>query len=375
MKVSFDARYLESNGGGVGKYIKELFIEDSRNSYIALATKPLAHILEGIQTYIVPAKFHSFIWEQVQLPFILSRIKPDIYHATSNYGIPLFCPVPAVLTVHDIIPLLLPQYFKESKYPFFSKLLYSIRLQIALLVAKKIIITNTLVKKELHARFYVNDSKIQIIPYGLDEKYIKNTTSPMFSSLAKYDIKKPYILNNGGLDDRKNLERLIRAFAKIQNSNDKKLKDTFLVITGENQILEEKLKKLTKRLTISKKVTFIGYVEDIDIYTLIKNAVVVIYPTLYEGFGFPTLEAMALKKIVIASDIPILRLVCKDIPLYVDPYTINSIYDAIVKGLTIPQSSSLLEEGRKIAISYTWKNAIDKTHALYREVIKKTDLS
>ena len=127
MRIAIDARYLEDNGGGVGRYIKEIIVHKPNNyNFICITIKPL-NIKYDIENIVLPIKLHSFIWEQIQLLQELYRLKPDIYHATGNYGIPLFCPVPAVLTIHDIIPLQLSNYFKKSKFQFISEISVKIR--------------------------------------------------------------------------------------------------------------------------------------------------------------------------------------------------------------------------------------------------------
>ena len=178
MKIVIDARYLEGTGGGVGKYIKELIVRAPKTyQFICISTKPLNTHFKNVETIVLPNKFHWFFWEQIQLPIKLSQLKPDIYHAAANYGIPLFSPVKTILTVHDIIPITTPNYFAMSRISAISKILFYLRTQVSLVVANKIIVTNDLLAKQLSTNFYLNSHKITIIPMGISDIQIKPNES------------------------------------------------------------------------------------------------------------------------------------------------------------------------------------------------------
>src|SRR6266700_1245419 len=124
MKIAIDARYLEHKAG-ISRYIKEIVTYGSKqNKLICISSKPLNNLPRNVDNIVLIQKYHSIFWEQIQLPLILYKLKPDIYHAVGNYGIPLLCTIPSVVTVHDTIPLQLPDYFVQAKMPVISKLFY-----------------------------------------------------------------------------------------------------------------------------------------------------------------------------------------------------------------------------------------------------------
>ena len=187
-------------------------------------------------------------------------------------------------------------------------------------------------------------------------------------NIKKFTKGKPYILNHGGIDRRKNLDTLIEVFAEIKKLPNKKFKDLILIITGTNPDLEKKLKELVKELDINDWIIFTGYVSDDEIDLLIKDTKLVVYPTLAEGFGLPVLESLSYRVPIVVSGLPIIKKLCKNIPIYIDPTNKKSLHEGIIQGLTKPLSKDLLDEGREIARKYSWENTSKETFMVYKEV-------
>lgn len=366
MRIAIDARYLEDDFGGIGRYIEELLSANSeRYTFICISTKPLNNIPNNVTNVVLPKSPHWIFWEQIKLPMLLHKLNPDIYHAAGNWGVPLFSPVPVVVTIHDIIPMILKEYFIRSRFPLFSRWLYYFRIRIGLSISKKIICTSTRLATELVSTFHVRRIKLDVIPMGISTEFFSSDKGKKIKNLK---VGESYILSHGGLDERKNNERLIQAFAELIKSNSKFMNDTTLLITGKNHSLEKSLRKCAQELNIMDKVIFTGWVDAAKLLSLVKYAKLVVYPTLAEGFGLPLLEAMAVQVPVVASNIPTLREIGKDVPVYVDPTNVEDIARGLQEGL-INYSEQRLKKGEIISQEYSWEKTIQDTFNLYSQIV------
>lgn len=360
MKIAFDGRYAQGDLVGVGKYIQNLVkqISKTEECIIFYSTKPKFKIPgKNIKYKILPFS-NRYLFEQIALPIALVREKVDLYHALGNIGVPVVCPVPVILTVHDIIPLEIINYFSYSKYPLLSQTSYLIRLLTSLTKATKIITVSNYVKNELTRRLYVKPSKIKTI-YSGRPKLTKEGILPISLKNQKY------VLNNGGIDIRKNLDRLIKSFAII-NNHDRKIK---LVITGENKRIRLQLEKLIEKLGLSKSVIFTGYVNDDVLSAIIKNSSLVCYPTLSEGFGFPVLEGFAANVPVISSNISSIPEVAGDAALLINPKSVINISNSIEKVLwDIKLRKLMVTKGKTQYNKFDWNKTANEYIDLYHNI-------
>lgn len=367
MKIGFDGRYAEGDLVGVGKYIVSLINQIAKKNVectIFYSRKPKYPIMgKNISSKILPS-LNRYTFEQISLPRALRQERVDIYHAVGNLGIPLVSPVPSILTVHDIIPLLVPDYFKYSKYGFLSKYSYLFRLKTSLVKAKKIISVSEYTKKTLVEKLRVKQEKIKVIYSGAPEVDFK-------SSLLPKGLKNgEYVLNQGGMDIRKNLDRLIRAFAKVLKTENLKHKtDLKLVITGKNENIEERLRKEIKRLGIDNEVIFPGYVDEERLWSLIRQASCVCYPSLIEGFGGPVLEGFRAGVPVICSNVSSLPEIAGGAAYLVNPENEEEIAAAILK---IVEDNSLreklVEKGKERVKEFSWEKTAEEVIEVYKEI-------
>lgn len=362
MKIGFDGRYAEGDLVGVGKYILNLVEQLAKKDikciifYSRQPKNPISG--KNISSRILHS-INRYIFEQIKLPKALKEEKVDVYHALGNIGVPWFCPIPAVLTVHDIIPLLIKDYFKYSKYKFVSKFSYWFRLKTSLLKAKKIITDSEFTKKTLIDKLGVRSTKIEVVYLGAPEVNHQTNKLPRGLEPGKY------ILNQGGIDIRKNLDGLIKAFAKVV----KEYPELKLVITGENDSMEPELKKLTKILRIEKSVVFPGYLGEEILWSLIRQASCICYPSLIEGFGGPVLEGFTAGVPVVTSNTSSLPEVAGDAALLVNPENEEEITQAILKVVRDKElRDSLIKKGRQRINQFSWKKTADEVVKIYKEV-------
>ncbi len=361
MKVGIDGRYAEGNLVGIGKYIKNLceglsqrgvecFLFHSYQPKIEIKGKRIRKVLLNTR--------NRYYFEQVLLPKVLKEKKISVYHAAGNTGIPIFTSTPSVLTVHDIIPLDFKGYFNFSRFPRLSETSYLFRLASSCMKAKKIIAVSDFTKKRVIKTLGVDEDKIKVIYSGVKTGKI--------SSKNKISLPEYFVLNHGGIDVRKNLEGLIRAFKLVRN----RFPELKIVITGENPNLRPKLENLAQKLKISDSVIFTGYVREDVLWSLIRNAVCICYPSLMEGYGAPVLEGFAAGIPVITSNVGSLPEVAGDAAILINPRDPNEIAKAIGEVLSNRKKTrEMIIKGKKRAKEFTWEKTIEETINLYREVV------
>ncbi|MBP8591274.1 glycosyltransferase family 4 protein [Candidatus Shapirobacteria bacterium] len=362
MTIGLDARFAEGKPTGVGKYIQALALGLAAHHFRVIlfySQKPQLPIRgEGIKSIILPA--NKYLWEQIYLPRALKKEKAALYHATGNLGVPLFANIPAVLTVHDLIPLLQKDYFNQAKIPALSKKLYFWRARTSIGKAKKIISDTHWTKKAIINLFKTSPNKINVIyldsplPKEIDEK-----------AYLRFGLEKnQYIINNGGVDQRKNISSLIAAFTLLQ----KELPFLRLVITGENQRLIPSLKQIVKNQQLTEKIIFTGFLEESALWGLLKNAFCLCYPTLAEGFGLPLIEAFRAKTPVVTSNLPVLKEVGDNACLFINPNRPKAIAQAIIKLQDKNLRQKLTAAGQKQAQKFSQEKTIIETIKVYQEI-------
>jgi glycosyltransferase involved in cell wall biosynthesis len=361
MKIGFDGRYAEGDLVGVGKYIKNILLELDKlgiECVIFYSSPPKIKIEgENIKSVVLGFK-NRYIFEQILLPLALKREKVDMYHALGNIGVPLFCPIPAIVTIHDIIPLEIKDYFSYSPLPFLSRFSYTTRLISSLKNANKIIAVSNYVKTQVIQKLKINKEKIKVIYSGAPE-----VVQP--GNLPKDLVGKKYILNHGGMDIRKNLDRLIEAFA----STHAKYPQLNLVITGENKRIKADLAKLISKLKLDDSVIFTGYVDDMTLSAIIKNAIMECYPTLSEGFGFPILESFALGIPVISSNTSAIPEASGRGAILIDPHSVTQISEAMEKVLTDTElRNNMVIQGKSQYNRFNWEKTANEYLSLYNSI-------
>jgi len=369
LRIGIDGRYAEGGGGGINRYIHELIqgILASGDIPVVISTKKIARQYKDAEYVVLPKKSHWIFWEQIQLPLLLRKLNLDIYHATANSGIPFFLNTPSLFTIHDVIPLQDKNYFDQSKFPYLAKTLYTLGIKISLYKSSAVIVTSKVILDDINKFFRYNSQKSSVVPMGVGKTFFDTKKGSDQKILAGYSISTPYILNFGGIDKRKNIDGLLKAFALFSVSKNNK---THLVITGGEKEQVRLYKKVVAKLNLQKVVLFPGWLHQSDLPTVVRNALFVVYPTFAEGFGLPVAETIASKTPVVTSQLPTITSLHKDIPIYIDPNDTQSIVAGMLladKGI----SKSKLLRGKKSIEHYTWENTTKKTYALYIRLLKK----
>ena len=268
------------------------------------------------------------LWTHVGLSWEMVRRPPDVLFVPAHV-IPLLHPRRSVVTVHDLGYRLYPQAHRRR-----DGLYLDISTRWSARVARIVLADSQATANDLRRFYGIPTEKVRVIYPGRDESLSPvQDVGALAAIRAKYGLGERYILHIGTLQPRKNLVRLVEAFGKVV----KKLPDTKrgqLVLAGKKGWLYAELFRRVKDLGLEDRVVFPGYVPDADLPALLSGAACLVFPSLYEGFGFPVLEAQACGVPVVCSDASSLPEVAGDGALLISPYDTMAWADALLQVLT-----------------------------------------
>ncbi|MCM8776661.1 MAG: glycosyltransferase family 4 protein [Candidatus Omnitrophica bacterium] len=287
--------------------------------------------------------------------------KLDVLH--TQYHLPLISHCPGIITLHDVSFLRFPEFFpKEIYWRLRISLLYSVR------KARKIITVSEFSKKEIIKFYRIEDEKVEVIYNGVSETFGTIDIEKNKGVLKKYGITKPYILSVSNLQPRKNLSRLIKAFVSLVKNNERFPYN--LVIVGKKLWLYNEIFDEIRNSNFKERIVLTDYVSEQDLVCLYNFAEAFVYPSLYEGFGLPVLEAMACGCPVITSNISSLPEIAGNACFLVDPYDVEMIAKAINNVVTnFDLRMKLKAEGIKQAQKFSWKKTAESTAKIYEKVL------
>jgi glycosyltransferase involved in cell wall biosynthesis len=367
MRVAIDARKLHDFG--IGTYIRNLLRHlariDDRNEYVLLCQRDDLEIAgtlgPNFRAVLEPSPNYS-VREQYHVPLVLRREKPDVYHAP-HYVLPPAVSCSSVVTIHDCIHLMFPQYLpSRMAYAYARSVMWA-----AARRAQLIITVSEASKRDILHFFKVPPEKVVVVHNAIDERFL---VPPPDIELARvrerYQLQHGFILYAGNIKPHKNLVRLIEAFSQIRQGPFQELK---LLIIGDQISKLPALRRAVHQLKLHKHVRFLGYIPDETLAVLYRSAEVFVFPSLYEGFGLPPLEAMASGTPVVTSNTSSMPEVTGGAAVLVDPYDVGSIVDGVRRVLTDPSlAAELRRKGPLRAREFSWARSVAKTRDLYEAV-------
>jgi glycosyltransferase involved in cell wall biosynthesis len=306
-------------------------------------------------------RFERILFENFSLPAYFRRNNFNLYHSP-NYVLPYLANIPSVLTIHDLLTLDRPELCQTE-----SALYFKFFLPPSVKKAIRIIAVSNTVKKDILNHFNLPEDKIEVIYHGVNSIFKKSTDGAI---LEKYHLPEKYILFVGNLEPKKNLERLIRAFDLLKRNTDIPHK---LVIVGKKGWKYQSVFDTVAGLKINSEVIFTGYVPLEDLPVIHSMAGLFVFPSLYEGFGIPPLEAMACGAPVLVSDKGALPEITGGTCLQVDPFDMNRIAQGMHQLLTDTHlRNKSVRSGREWVSRFTWENAAKETLKVYEQAINKS---
>lgn len=306
-------------------------------------------------------RIKKILWENFILSFKTNKIKPKIFHST-NYTIPTFLSsdIKIIATVHDINWIVYPHLISKFSYEF-SKM----RMKYTCDNANKIIAISKSTKNDLINHLNCNSEKIKVIYQGinLDKFQVINESKELKKVSAKYNLPNKFLFWIGSLRKNKNVKRLCDGFIKSQ---EKAKEDWKLILAGSKSNGYSDVKELIE--SNSSLIKHIGFIEDEDLPYIYNLSSGLIFPSLYEGFGYPIVEAMACGKRVITSDRSSMPELVLEKEYLVNPESVNDIADKIYKLINNQPSSNQIKKLRKHAEKFDSSNTAKKTYELYLSV-------
>ena len=371
MRIAIDGRKLRDYGIGtyVRNLLRQLARQDVTNEYVVFCSAEDCDAVEGLggrfRAVVETAKPYS-IAEQFALPMALRREGAELFHEP-HYVLPPLTPCRSVVTIHDCIHLRFPQYLP-------SKLGYAYargQMWAATHQAARVITVSEASKRDILRYFRVPESRIDVIYNAIDERFWHEPDPEDISrTRERYRLTAPFVLYAGNIKPHKNLERLIEAF-HLMRQGSPELRDVELLIIGDDISKYATLRRAVHRHKLHKHVRFFGFVPDQTLASLYRLANAFVFPSLYEGFGLPPLEAMASGTPVIASNVSSLPEVVGDAALMIDPYEPSAIADAMYRVLTdAPLRAELIQLGFARAREFSWERSIKRVREIYEEVMQ-----
>ncbi len=313
------------------------------------------------RVHIPESRLARLLWEQLRLPRAAEKRTCDLIHAPA-YLAPLSSRVPIVLTVYDLQALLHPDLCTPL-----NRINYRMMLPRSIRSAQGIITPSTSVARDIARLFPSSSERTTVIPLGINPAFRIIDSDKQAPVLKRHDIAEPFILFAGNMAPNKNLTALVRAFAIMKRSGALAHK---LVLAGRNKYQHRRIQRCIRNEGLSEEVICTGYVPESDLVALYNAADVFLFPSLYEGFGLPPLEAMACGTPVVCSDINGLNDTAGSAAMSADPRDPAAIAQAIRTLLADRHlHSEMTKKGLTHAKSFTWENARLQTEAFYEKIL------
>jgi glycosyltransferase involved in cell wall biosynthesis len=300
-------------------------------------------------------------YENFRLGSYFSNNGFDLYHS-AGYVLPFFSGIPSIVTIHDLIAIDFPQYCKNE-----TALYYGLFLPRSIHKAKKIIAVSDTVKRDILRHFVLDPDKIEVIYHGVESIFRKITCEESLERVTrKYKLPPGFLLYVGNLEPKKNIRRLIEAYMELRRHAGIRQK---LVIAGRKGWKYDDIFQIVKREKMEQDILFTGYVEREDLPCVYSLADLFIFPSLYEGFGLPVLEAMACELPVLISNQGALPEIAGEIYPQVDAYNVEDIAKKILVLLGDPElRAKNISYGIKRIKQFSWEKAADETLAVYKKI-------
>jgi len=348
---------------------------DNENEYVIFLSKEnfasfksdnlkVKKVLTGVRWYTLA--------EQIIMPYSVWREGLDLMH-WPHFNVPILCPVRFVVTIHDLILTKFPTARATTLGPLFYRIKnwgYKFVIYLAVKRAKCVVAVSQFTKDDVVKQFKVNKKKVVVTYEGVFKLSQADDSGDDKEALLRYNIDKPFLLYMGNAYPHKNLEGLIKVFFRLHKSEP----DLKLVLVGKEDYFYKRVKKYADSLWVSDEnknpVIFPGFIPDRELAILFKKARAYIFPSFYEGFGLPPLEAMFYGCPVISSDSSSLPEVLGQSALY---FSSEDEEDMLAKIKKIIKDESLRQElikkGYEQVKKYSWEECARETLEIYKEIV------
>jgi len=365
LTIGINALYLIPGGvGGTEIYLRSLLRAlagiDSENEYVVFTNREsgaritpseenFRAVSQPVRAVNRPARI---AWEQTGLPVAVARQRVDVL-LNPGFTAPALCPCPTVTVFHDLQHIRHPEHFRWFDLPFWRLCLFQAAAGSALIIA-----VSEATRRDFLRHYRVAPERVRVVPHGVDEH--------MFEIGRERDSqnREPYLLCVSTLHPHKNLERLVRSFAAFHRERP----EFRLVIAGMRGFHTAVIERLVAEAGLSDVVRLTGWIERAQLYELYRSAHACVFPSMFEGFGLPVLEAMAARVPTACSAIDPLREVAGDAALLFDPLDEEAMLQALRSvAVDEPLRERLSHDGPQRAALFSWSRCARQTLEVLRE--------
>jgi glycosyltransferase involved in cell wall biosynthesis len=357
VRIGFERTGLELDATGTARSIERLAPALAATGAVELVPlaqpgrprgSALGRVVRGLR--------RELSWFPLELPRRARRLGLDLLHCPVGLA-PVRSRVPLAVTVHDVMALEHPGWFTPA-----NRLQQRLVLGPAARRAAVVLCPSSFSRARAVERLGLAPDRVRVTPWGVDERFSPGAADP--APLARLGVAPPYLLTVGALQPRKNLEAALAAFERLGE------RELGLVIAGGRGWGDAELQARLRRSPAASRVRLTGRVTDAELVELYRGAECFVFPSRYEGFGLPPLEAMACGAPVVASDLTSMPEVLDDAALLVDPDDVGALAAALDELLATPAlAAELAERGRRRAAGFTWAAAAEATLAAYRAAL------
>jgi glycosyltransferase involved in cell wall biosynthesis len=374
LRIVIDVRHIKDFG--IGTYIRNLVAAlsglDQHNKYLLSAFRrdipDFGHLAPNFETvvYDEPEKHR---WEDVTYPWFLKSLAPDLVHLPLN-DVPLLMRNPYVVTIHDM------SSFLFGAQTGIRENLRLYRFRRGLLRADRVIAVSTATRRDVENLLGIRPDRMRLVYSAPDPNFLKPQSEPASREKLRerFQIQYPFVLYAGRIRPHKNIPRLIEAFAVVRGEleNHPVYKDLRLIIIGDEISRNPEVRRAVAQTRTQQVVRFLGFVPFETLKEFYSAASAFAFPSLYEGFGLPPLEAMATGIPVVTSSVSSLPEVVGDAAMIVNPENVFDIARGIREVLVDEGvRSRLIKSGFAQVRQFSWRRTAEQTLEVYREVARR----
>jgi glycosyltransferase involved in cell wall biosynthesis len=360
LRVGFELTGLELDRGGAARYAERMRLELQRHPDVELVA--LAHSGQargGAAGRVLRGLSRELIYMPLRLPRRARSLDVDILHCATPVA-PLRASMPVAVTVHDVMTWDHPEWFSRA-----NVLQQRLVLGPALRRAELVLTSSEYSRERIVELLGIERERVVVTPLGVDERFSPGAAPREL--LERLGVEAPYVLSVGTLQPRKNIEGAIRAFERLAVAG----VEHRLVVAGARGWRDRQLLEMVAASPVSERIALVGRISDEEMIGLYRGAELFVFPSLYEGFGIPPLEAMACGTAVVSSDRTSLPEVVGEAGVLVDPADPDALADAVAEILgSVSRRRDLERRGLARAARFTWHRCVDLTIRAYREAAR-----
>lgn len=366
--IAIDARKIRDFG--IGTYVRNLIRQltelDRKNNYLLLTGPAGREVLDDLPENFALVSQRSPVYsirELFSISWDLFRRRVDLYHAT-HYVVPVLMPCRTVVTIHDIIHLLYPEFLPNRLAFYYAHHMIRRSLQ----RGERIITVSHNTRSDLMHYFGIGGQKIDVVYNGIDDVFRQPLEDEDLRRwMRNLELDRPYFLFVGNPKPHKNLDNVVKAYARALELAEF---PHALVCVGDRSGVDSKVRQRAEQLGIADRVMLLGHVAQEALPAIYQGATLFLYPTLYEGFGLPVVEAMASNVPVLTSNTSALKEIASGYAELVNPLDVDRMAQAIVHCVgDADHRQNLRHKGLRRSQEFSWRKAAEQTLDIYRRAL------